>query len=188
MFRKFCLFPDFVVFHNFYILSHFVVFHKFYLFPDFVVLRKFDILPHFEVFHKFYLFPDFVVPATFIYYPTSWCFATFTYYLNWLSFRSTWVHSGFKCGSCYSILVLCVCFVDRCLFFCTFSFDHYVTSVLLRFTDSDYPLGIFKLFFMVFRYFYVLPHSVLFHKFDLLPNFNIYLLPDFQVDFVSCLI
>jgi hypothetical protein len=115
MFRKFCLFPDFVVFHNFYILSHFVVFHKFYLFPDFVVLRKFDILPHFEVFHKFYLFPDFVVPATFIYYPTSWCFATFTYYLNWLSFRSTWVHSGFKCGSCYSIFSF-MCMFCRSLF------------------------------------------------------------------------
>jgi hypothetical protein len=80
-------------------------------------------------------------------------------------------------------LVLCVCFLDRCLFFCTFSFwplcclfffdlrilitplisfGHCVVcssiyvfwlplwyivaivlSVLLRFTDSDYPFGIF---------------------------------------------
>ena len=41
-------------------------------------------------------------------------------------------------------LVLYVCFVDRCLFFCTFSFGHCVvcsTSI-----DSDYPFGIFKLF------------------------------------------
>jgi hypothetical protein len=37
-------------------------------------------------------------------------------------------------------LVLCVCFVDRCL-----SFLAIVLSVLLRFTDSDYPFGIFKL-------------------------------------------
>jgi hypothetical protein len=34
---------------------------------------------------------------------------------------------------------------DRCLSFCTFSFG-IVFSVLLRFTDSDYPFGIFKLF------------------------------------------
>ena len=42
-------------------------------------------------------------------------------------------------------LVLYVCFVDRCLSFCTFSFGH---CVLLRFTDSDYSFGIFKLFFI----------------------------------------
>ena len=36
-------------------------------------------------------------------------------------------------------LVLCVCFVDRCLSFSTFSFGHCV-SVLLRYTDSDYAL------------------------------------------------
>ena len=35
-------------------------------------------------------------------------------------------------------LVLCVCFVDRCL--------SIVLSVLLWYTDSDYPFGIFKLF------------------------------------------
>jgi hypothetical protein len=32
----------------------------------------------------------------------------------------------FQWGSCYSILVLCVCFVDRCLSFCTFYFGHCV--------------------------------------------------------------
>jgi hypothetical protein len=39
-------------------------------------------------------------------------------------------------------LVLCVCFVNRCLFFCT-------PSVLLRYTDSDYPFGIFNLFLKI---------------------------------------
>ena len=43
-------------------------------------------------------------------------------------------------------LVLCVCFVDRYLSFCPFSLAT-VLSVLLRYTDSDYPFGIFKLFF-----------------------------------------
>ena len=42
-------------------------------------------------------------------------------------------------------LVLCVCFVDRCLSFCTF-FLAIVLSILLRYTDYDYPFGIFKLF------------------------------------------
>jgi hypothetical protein len=42
-------------------------------------------------------------------------------------------------------LVVCVCFVDPCLSFCPFSLS-IVLSVLLRFTDSDYPFGIFKLF------------------------------------------
>ena len=42
-------------------------------------------------------------------------------------------------------LVLYVCFVDRCLSFCTFLLA-IVLSVFLRFTDSDYPFGIFKLF------------------------------------------
>ena len=41
-------------------------------------------------------------------------------------------------------LVLCVCFVDRSLFFCPFSFGE--LSVLCRSMDSDYPFGIFKLF------------------------------------------
>ena len=34
-------------------------------------------------------------------------------------------------------LVLCVCFLDRCLSFCSFFF-FFVLFVLLRFTDSDY--------------------------------------------------
>jgi len=42
-------------------------------------------------------------------------------------------------------LVLCVCFVDHCLSLCLFVFA-IVLSVLLRFTDSDYTFGIFKLY------------------------------------------
>jgi hypothetical protein len=44
-------------------------------------------------------------------------------------------------------LVLCVYLVDRCLFFCTFLLAT-VLSILLRFTDSDYPYGIFKHFYL----------------------------------------
>ena len=43
-------------------------------------------------------------------------------------------------------LVLYVCFVDRCLSFVLFLLA-IVLSVLLRYTDSDFPFGIFKLFF-----------------------------------------
>ena len=42
-------------------------------------------------------------------------------------------------------LVLCVCLIYRCLFFCPFLLA-IVLSVLLRFMDSHYPFGIFKLF------------------------------------------
>ena len=42
-------------------------------------------------------------------------------------------------------LVSYVCFVDRCFSFCSFSFGHCL-SVLLRYTNSDYPFVIFKLF------------------------------------------
>jgi hypothetical protein len=44
-------------------------------------------------------------------------------------------------------LVLWVCFVDRCLSFCSFTFGHIIVLfVPLRCTDSDYPVGIVKLF------------------------------------------
>ena len=47
-------------------------------------------------------------------------------------------------GSCCSIFsFMCIFFIDRCLSFCTSSFGHYVP---LRYTYSDYPFGIFKLF------------------------------------------
>ena len=41
-------------------------------------------------------------------------------------------------------LVLFGCFIDRCLSFSTFHLA-IVLSVLLRFTGSNYPFGIFKL-------------------------------------------
>ena len=47
-------------------------------------------------------------------------------------------------------LVLCVCFVDRCLSFCTFFLLAIVLYVFLQFTDSDYPFGIFKLFLTIY--------------------------------------
>ena len=44
-------------------------------------------------------------------------------------------------------LILCVCFVNSCLSFVSFILA-IVLPVLLRYTDSDYPFGIFKLFFL----------------------------------------
>ena len=35
-------------------------------------------------------------------------------------------------------LVLCVCFVDRCLSFCNFAFLLAIVLSVLRYTDSDY--------------------------------------------------
>ena len=51
-------------------------------------------------------------------------------------------------------LVLCVCFLDRCLFFCPFSFGHFVvcSSSIYRFW---LPLCIFKLFLWICRKFIV---------------------------------
>jgi hypothetical protein len=43
-------------------------------------------------------------------------------------------------------LVLCVCFVDRCLSLCTFLLA--IVLSVLRYTDSDYPFGVFKLFLL----------------------------------------
>ena len=44
-------------------------------------------------------------------------------------------------------LVLYICFVDRCLSFVLFLLA-IVLSVLLQYTDSDSPFGIFKLFLL----------------------------------------
>ena len=49
-------------------------------------------------------------------------------------------------------LVLCVCFVDHCLFFCTFSFAHCVLSVRFRYMDSDYPY-FFDIWILITRIF-----------------------------------
>jgi hypothetical protein len=43
-----------------------------------------------------------------------------------LPFRSTWVHPGFSWVRVSRSLVLCVCFVDRYLSFCSFSFGNYI--------------------------------------------------------------
>ena len=65
-------------------------------------------------------------------------------------FRSTWVHPVFLWGSCYSFFS-CMCMFCRSLFVrLSFYLLAVMLSVLLRFTDSDYPFGIFKLSFFLF--------------------------------------
>ena len=66
--------------------------------------------------------------------------------------------------------VVCVCFIDRCLSFCLFSFGHCVVCLLL-FTDSDYPFGIFKL--LSWTYISVLSgylHGVHTHEINVAPR------------------
>jgi hypothetical protein len=46
-------------------------------------------------------------------------------------------------------LALYVCLTDRCLSFCAFFFLAIMLSVLLRYTNSDYSFGIFKLFIQI---------------------------------------
>jgi len=71
-------------------------------------------------------------------------------------------------------LVLYVCFKDRCLSFCTFSMA-IMLSVLLRYTDSDHPFGIFKLFLL--------------KKYNMLTNTGlIVLLPFFVVVINYCIV
>jgi hypothetical protein len=48
-------------------------------------------------------------------------------------------------------LVVCACFVDRCLSLCPFSFGHCVFCPF-RYTDSDYQFGIFKLFLHTYAF------------------------------------
>ena len=54
---------------------------------------------------------------------------------------------SFKWGSCYSSLVLCIVFCRSLFVLLSLFFGHCVLAVPLRFTDSDFPFGIFKLFF-----------------------------------------
>ena len=68
--------------------------------------------------------------------------------LDKLSYKTFWVHPRFSVGFVTRSLVLYVCFVDRCLSFVLFLLA-IVLSVLLRYTYSDYPFGIFKLFLAV---------------------------------------
>ena len=76
--------------------------------------------------------------------------------MNVYGFRFCFVFTpGFLWGSCYQIFsFICMfcCFVDRSLSFCTFFLLAIVLSALLRYTDSDCPFGIFKLFFMPLQY------------------------------------
>ena len=66
--------------------------------------------------------------------------------LDWLFFRSTWVHSLFIVGSRYSIFSS-ICMCGRSLFVLLSCFPlAIVLSILLRYTDYDYPFDIFKLF------------------------------------------
>ena len=53
--------------------------------------------------------------------------------------------SGVRVTRSLVLCVLCVCFVDRCLYLLYFFFRFIMLSVL-RFTDSDSPFGILKLF------------------------------------------
>ena len=66
-----------------------------------------------------------------------------------IAFRSTRVHPFFYFGGARVTwtFVLYVSFVDRCLFFCLFPLA--IVLSFLRFTDSDCPFGIFKLFFVL---------------------------------------
>ena len=74
------------------------------------------------------------------------------YLVYCLPFRSTCVHPRF--------IVLCVCFIDRCLSVCHFYLLTIVLSVLLLFTDYNYSFGIFKLFLHVRSdYFYLMKIS-----------------------------
>ena len=80
-------------------------------------------------------------------------------------FRVTWSQSGpgftlgFYWGSCYSIFS-CMCMFCRWLFvLLSFYLFTIVFSVLLRYTDSDYPFGIFLLrFWLVDRVARRVPH------------------------------
>jgi len=57
--------------------------------------------------------------------------------------------NGFSRVQVTRSLVLCVCFVDRCLFFVIFLLA-IMLSVLLRYTHSNNPFGIFKLILKIF--------------------------------------
>ena len=55
---------------------------------------------------------------------------------------------GFKWGSCYSIFSFMCMFCRSLFFLLSFLLLAIVLSVLLRFTDYDYPFDIIKLFFL----------------------------------------
>ena len=63
------------------------------------------------------------------------------------NFERVTAHCDFKCFSVVRV-TRCVCFVDRCLSFCLFSFSHFV----LPFMDYYYPFGTFSLFLYLFNH------------------------------------
>jgi hypothetical protein len=69
---------------------------------------------------------------------------------NCLPFLSTWVHPGFFWwGSCFSILIFRVVLCRSLLVLFSFFLVPLCCLFLIRFTDCDYPFGIFKLFLPV---------------------------------------
>ena len=97
------------------------------------------------------------------YFPIIWCSPclTVTRQMSYveqelLTLTENWSSSQFFNGVHVTrSLVLCVCFVDWCFSFCTFSFSYCIVCPsiyifwlplwYLRFTSSDYPVGSFKL-------------------------------------------
>ena len=94
---------------------------------------KFDIIPYYKILFAFYIYLRRVSPV-------EQELRTFPEHMS-----SPPVFSGVRVTQS---LVLCVCYVDRCLSCCFFFFIwSLMLYVLLQFTHFDYPLGIFKLFF-----------------------------------------
>jgi len=104
------------------------------------------------LYHKWPYVP--LVEHTSRYFPHPWLITGFVTKLTWRvplvvqELRTIPEHlistPDFSGVRVTQFLVLCVCFVDRCFSFVLFLLT-IVLSVLLRFTDSDYPFGIFKL-------------------------------------------
>ena len=71
--------------------------------------------------------------------------------------------TGFQWGSCYSIFSF-ICMFYRSLFVLLYFFRlAIVLPVLLRYTDSDYPFGIFKLFLSI-GYWYNIAEKYVVHN------------------------
>jgi hypothetical protein len=79
---------------------------------------------------------------------------------NCFLFRSTWFHLG---CSCCSVSSFQYCFFCRSLIVCPFVLVLMTTAFsVLRFTASDYPSGIFKLFLFLSVHFLLLIFYMLF--------------------------
>ena len=62
-------------------------------------------------------------------------------------------------------VVVCVCFVDRCLFFCSFSFCHYIVraSSILGLWLFLWYLQTLRPHYLFFQYSYVIPLDISIH-------------------------